>query len=337
MSGESRTTREHGAVLAAAERLLSEGGDAPHLRSLLLEGLHDLWDGFSGRAEPGCILLPRLVHAGIRGDEGGAPPLVATCALLYLAVGALDDLMDGDEPRAWRRRERGEVLLAATTLLASVVPRALGSMGATAAASRDLLRIWHEAAARMAGGQLADLRARGPAVRPSGVIRAVEQKSGEFAGLLAGLASRAAGASRPIVAHYAEFGRALGTADQIRTDYLEALVDRSARDLARGAWTLPVALHFGELEPSERERFLGLLSSARTSAAARQRVRAELFDGRSTAAAEVLLGCYRLAAHEALEAARPHEPAAAVLRTMIRAQTFVGPPRDTSHEESHAP
>jgi len=273
--------------------------------------------------------LPLLVYAGIRGDEAPARPLAVATTLLYLGIDLIDDLADGDLvdgalPPHWDGYRATEINLAAATLLSSLPQLALAELDVPPDRGVALQRVLARGLLRMSAGQQRDLALAGTSGADVGEVEAsVVAKSGEGWALFAALAAQLAGAEPEVVDAYASFGRWLGAARQIANDCHDLFTAAHSRDLASGARTLPIAMHLERLAGQERHSFLGLLDGARRDSGAQRAVRARL-----RAAGELLRCGVQVEVHcrragRALERARPLEPAAGLLRSMIDEASFL--------------
>jgi hypothetical protein len=74
------------------------------------------------------IELPLAVYRAITGEEDGAVPLAAACALVCLTAKLFDDLADGDQQTHWAERSAGEINLAAATILCALPPLILAQL-----------------------------------------------------------------------------------------------------------------------------------------------------------------------------------------------------------------
>src|SRR5439155_19917357 len=124
------------------------------------------------------------------------------------------------------------------------------------------------------------------------VEASVAGKSGETVGLFAEMAAHLAGAPATAVEAYADLGRALGIAWQLRSDVYDIFSAPRSSDLVNGARTLPVALHLDGLAPPERAAFVALLDRARVEEAARDAVRRALRAGGVVQACAVVVEAY---------------------------------------------
>lgn len=315
-------------ALAAAERFLGEhAGDRPQAE-LLQAALAKVSVHLDRPAPPpfylSCVHLPVLVYAALRDEQGPAMPLAVACLFVHAGLDLLDDVMDGDLPAAWRERP-AQAVLAGATLTGALAPLALMALPAPARSVLALQRLLAEAGLRLSAGQQADVSAARAAVIPRGtdVARLAVRKTGSEVALYATLAARLGGASRRAVQRWAEFGRALGAARQLRMDCFDLFAsDGEGRDLAAGTRTLPVALFHDDLAEEERPAFLALLRRAEREPGARQAIREKLVAAGVLQSCAVVVESYCQQAHGALTTAGAHEPAASELRAMVENCSF---------------
>jgi geranylgeranyl pyrophosphate synthase len=242
---------------------------------------------------------------------------------IYAGAELLDDLMDGDLGPAWSRYHPAEVLLAGTTLIATVPALALATAHAPPRTIAALQRSLARGLLTMSAGQQSDLALTGSADAPLETVDAIaQQKSGALPAMLAAMAARLANAPARVAEQYERLGRALGTARQFRSDCHDLFGPRDSRDLAHGARGLPIALHLQGLAGAERSAFVELLDTARQSVAARQAVRRRLLDTGVLRACALLIALYCAEAREALTAAAPRAPAARRLQGLIDEVSF---------------
>ena len=299
-----------------AETIVSDRVGWVPLRTLLIPAVRATCMARMSRL--GCIDLPLLITSAIRGESDDKDvDLAAICLLAYVAANALDDIMDNDPTSVWPDIPRGEVLLAATTLIGAIVPMALSTLSETAA-SPGLLAAYGDFFVRMSAGQLEDLRARGP-VDPTAAFRIAGGKSGEFTAAVASMAARLARATNEQLEIYVEMARILGTAQQIFSDYMD-LLQGSSRDAARGLWTVPISLHHQLLPEVERDEFPHRYPRSGDEDTNEGSGGFEL-DGNGLHEGAILLELQRAQGLVLLEEAGPSEPAGEGIRRMFDASS----------------
>lgn len=306
-------------VLEAARSLVARYAVHASQRELLDSAFAGL-DALKGQHGPVFFIeLPLLVHAAVAGTDRPPISLAAATTLVFLGADALDDVADGDWHEAWGSRSAAEITLGAATLLSAIAPLAIEGLGAPAERTARMHAILARGLLQMAAGQYADLT--GAAARGLGVADRVEVsvagKSGAEMAMFAALGAELAGASAAVVERYAAMGSAIGTGGQFASDCHELFADREARDLARGAATLPLALHLERLDGAKRRAFLELLERARSDESARVQVRREVRASGALRHCLFIVEVYRHRARRELAAARPHPTAADALCTLI--------------------
>jgi geranylgeranyl pyrophosphate synthase len=223
------------------------------------------------------IELPLAVYEATTGDEEGAVPLAAACALVCLCAKPFDDLADGDRQAHWAGRSGAEMNLAAATMLCALPPLILAQLDIAPMRRLRMQQILAEGLLRISAGQQTDLALTGEhEVTVAAVQAAVVGKTGERFATYCALAAEMAGVTPQAAALFASFGREIGMARQFLSDCHELLFDRECRDLAQGTRTMLIVTHLSELTGGDRPRFLNLIDRARTELQAREEVRREL-------------------------------------------------------------
>lgn len=313
-------------VLAEARALVSRGAGSAAQRRLLEVAL----DGLAPVVEQDGPLLfmevPLAVHAAAGGGGAPAVRLAAVCSLVFLGADVLDDLADGDLRPGWEAFSPGELTLGAATLLSALAPLAVAELGLPPVTTAALHRTLALGLLRMAAGQHEDLRSTAfpVEVTPDSIEAAVAGKSGEEFAMFCSLAAQAAGASPEVASHYAAMGKAIGTGGQIASDCFELLEDPAARDLRRGALTLPLALHLERLAGEQRTAFRELLERARKEETARESVRREIRAGGALRMTVFAVETHRQRALRELAAANPVGEGRAALHNLIDELSFFG-------------
>lgn len=310
LHGAEAFAREHAATMAQRHLITTAFG---YLRARLSRS-----DRGANALE--CVRVPRLVWAGVRGDAADAYPLTVALTLWYTGMRLWDDAIDGELSPDWNSVRPAEVSLTAAALIGGMAELALTKLDTTDDVRVALLGIMAQSFIAIAAGQQADVALVSAADPTSdAVVESVTGKSGESVAMCAALAARLAGAAPAAVAAYAEMGRALGTAWQLRSDCYDLFGDPRVADVAAGRRTLPVALHLESLAGEDRARFLALLERARRDSASVAAVRAALIEARVPESCAVIIDLYLHRASDALERARPFEPAATMMREFVAA------------------
>jgi heptaprenyl diphosphate synthase len=304
-----------------AVRMLHQTIDDPGLRNAALQVVECFRAAaFSGPVPrvPAFTRIPVLVHGGVTGEFRRAFPLSGLALLLFLGIDLLDDIMDGDETPYWRGRPHAETLLLATALVSAVPQAGLASLGAGDGVTARMQAALARGLLVMAGGQRQDLLAIGrDDVEPDEAENTAGAKSGEMTALLALLGAIHAGADPEAETAYADWGRAYGTADQLRSDCFDLLRDPAGSDLRNGTMSFPIACFVESDDPAERARALAMVRAAPHDPAALAALREALHERKVFTIANVTIAWHAAAAHRALDIAAPHEPAGGALRALL--------------------
>jgi len=249
--------------------------------------------------------LPVLVYRALTGRlDDVAVGIAAACACVYLGADTLDDVADGDDRVEWAEVPASVVSLTGSTILAALPQRLLLGLPLGEQGRLPALRRLTDGLLEMSAGQRADLALRhGPFPDVDTVERAVRAKSGGEMATFAGIAALAAGAPDDRRATAEELGAAIGTAGQLASDISELTSDSAEhRDLVGGARTMPIVWHMRRLDGEERDRFAELLEAARTDAAARRAVQAEVVDAGTARRCAVVVQIHCQRAHRLADA-----------------------------------
>lgn len=310
-------------VLDALFLMIRELAAGPAQQQLLLAVIEDLQRkrhaGHGPAATVRAMHLPLLVYAAITGDEEPAVPLGAICTLLYAGVDLFDDVIDGDLTEEWRAFQSGEPLLASVTLIAALAPLALAGLDAPAERIVAMMQTLARSGLVMSAGQQLELRLTGATDALSLPMEvAVLGKSGGFGALMAGLAAQFAGAPPEDVACFAEYGRALAVAGQIRSDLGDLFTGAHSRDLTSGTRTVPIALALEGLTGEARLRFELLLQRARTEVEVHTEIQAHARSLGVIDACARLVEYYGASASASLGRVEASPSAAASLNELVR-------------------
>ncbi len=265
--------------------------------------------------------LPLLVHAAVTGEDAPAIPLAAACTLLWAGAELYDNLTDGDLDEPWRECAPFRIVFTATAVGAVLPPAMVAALAVPWERRERMLADLATGMLHAFEGQARDLEltgAREPS--PAAVEASVLGKNGAPKRLFAGLAARMAGADANTCLAYADFARALGAIFQFHSDHVELFFSSRCRDLEHGTRTLQVAIRIAALAGEEREAFVALLGRARSDHGARDQVRSQLRRADVLRPWANVLRRRVKEAEAALEAARPAEPAGAILRGLIRSR-----------------
>jgi geranylgeranyl pyrophosphate synthase len=315
------------AVLDYAEVFLHGAAGSAASSQLLIDALRVLRQHDESRALyfPASAHLPLLVYESLTGAWRGAVPLAAAATLVFVGVDVLDDLMDGDASVHWRERPPAEILLGAATLIAAAPQALLGDIAAPVRVRAQLQRLLARGLLEMSAGQLADVQhAHRPFVALVEVIDSVNAKSGAMLATFAAMAVVLAGPKSVLSTDYAEIGRMLGVASQLRSDCRDIFGAALSRDLRNGTRTAPVVMRLEQLEEFERAGFLDRVERAGTGGSGLDVLRQELIDSKILDEVATLIELHCQAARQLLEVDAPLNRGAAGLRAMIDELSMLG-------------
>lgn len=319
-------------VLGYAEDFLSSTAPTVASAELLIEALGVLKEREQTQARhfPAATHLPLLVFETLTGDWRGAVPLAAATTLIFVGVDVLDDLMDGDKSVHWRNRPAGEVLLGAATLLSAAPQALLADSDAPPEIRTRIQGLLARGMLEMSAGQLADIRHTGSAfVALDDVVDSVNAKSGAMLATFASMAAALAGLGAPDRDHYAELGRTLGVASQLRSDCRDLYGAHGSRDLANRTRTAPIAMRLEQLEGGERSLFLERLEAARKGGVALAALRRELADNEILEDMATLIELYCEAARQLAKQEAASNQGCAGLQELIDETSMLGPAGET--------
>jgi geranylgeranyl pyrophosphate synthase len=252
------------------------------------------------------------------------PPfdLAAATALLWTGLELYDDQTDGDLAPGFVARPPSETTFTAFALACVLPPALLAELPLSSDAHRRVQGLVSGRLLQAFAGQQADLDHVGrDDVTTDAVEAAVRGKNGAASALFAALGAATAGAPEAAVEAYARYGEGLGIVAQYQSDFWELFFDPGARDLVQGNRTLQIVAALELADPDERRALGSLLRRARTEPAARGEARARLRDGRCVARWRRAVEQAAVTALAALDAAAPREPAAGLLRDLVRERT----------------
>jgi geranylgeranyl pyrophosphate synthase len=316
------------AVLDYAEVFLHGAAGSAASSQLLIDALRVLRQHDESRALyfPASAHLPLLVFESLTGNWRGAVPLAAAATLVFVGVDVLDDLMDGDVSVHWRERPAAEILLGAATLIAAAPQALLGDIAAPARVRAEIQRLLARGLLEMSAGQLADVQHAGrPFVALAEVIDSVNAKSGAMLATFASMTVALAGPQAASRTDYAELGRMLGVASQLRSDCRDLFGAPLSRDLKNGTRTAPIVMRLEQLEQCERPAFLERVERASTGGPALEVLRQELIENEILEDVATLIELHCQTARQLLEADAALNAGAAGLRDMIDELSMLGP------------
>ncbi|WP_345652357.1 polyprenyl synthetase family protein [Streptomyces siamensis] len=213
-------------------------------------------------------VLPLIVHAAETGALEPALPLTVVHDLWWTSACCLDDLADGQGTFAVGDLDESDALLATviggTPLPLLVVQSERIPEQVRAALSAEVVRCWIGATE----GQLRDLHGDAATATRASVAAAYLGKSGAPYSMITTMAAELAGAAKPRVELWREFGDVFGVLWQIFNDQEDILSGRD-EDLLNGTVTYLLACALEETAPHSTAGVLGLHTAARTSPQAR--------------------------------------------------------------------
>ena len=186
--------------------------------------------------------------------------------LLHQASLAHDDVVD----EAAHRRGRPTINTAWNNKVAVLFGDYLATKGLTMATQYkdyDLLTLIIETAQAMSKGELHQLaQARVPQTKEADYLNIIYNKTAHFFGTCLAIGATAAGAPVAQVASLRQIGEQIGTAFQLRDDWLdygnEELGKPLGRDLQEGKFTLPLIYALQEVSAQKRQSVLHAIQHA---------------------------------------------------------------------------
>jgi hypothetical protein len=230
-------------AFAAIDRFAPTPSQAGLLKTILQSTLD--CGGMDGGVCRMALQLPILVHFGIRGTpDATVHQLAAALTLLEAGIYTLDHIMDMEVEGALAELPRGALLLGAVCLISHLPNQVLLALPLDPAVTAALARQLADGLARIGAGQLEDIAASTLGITSSDAVEhAVIMKTGERRALFTTMAATLAGGTPAQVEAYADFGRALGIARQLRSDLVDLFGQQPSRDLASRVLTLPLVLY----------------------------------------------------------------------------------------------
>ncbi len=263
------------------------------------------------------IDLPFDVTEAARGNPALSTPLAAASAFVFSGLDVIDDIADGDCQPQWEGVTPTQQTLAGISALLGFPQLLIAHLALPAQTTAAMLTRLAQRMLLAGAGQQLDL-ALVDSVQPDPdlVLASVAGKSGEQLALYCEWAALAAGAGTEVVAAWGAYGRALGSAAQIKSDMSELCHDDWCRDLASGSRTLPIAYHL-QKAGTARAAFIDLLAQARTDQGAQRAVRQALFDSGAMRMAALVAQLYVERGRQALQRAEAGEPARSRLLALL--------------------
>ena len=231
--------------------------------------------GINGGVCSMAMQLPLLISSAIRGDiDGHTYELASALTLLEAGIYTLDHIMDKEVDGVLTEVPPGAVLLGAICLLSYLPNRVLLAPSNEPATSTVLIRTLAEGLAKIGAGQLEDIAPASIPPTSRTIEFAIRMKTGERRALITTMAAHLSGGTPAQIEAYADFGRALGIARQLRSDLADLFGAAPSRDLASQTLTLPLALY---LERENRDRAIEMETLLATAGKC-QRVQRQVCD-----------------------------------------------------------
>ncbi|MGH7902505.1 MAG: polyprenyl synthetase family protein [Candidatus Dormibacteraceae bacterium] len=264
--------RRHAALIEAELRR-----SVKPVRGLLgrMSRYHMAWVDGAGHpisAPAGKLLRPALclwACEAAGGEAAAALGVAASIEWLHNFTLVHDDIQDGDvlrrhRPTVWSLFGGAQAINAGDGLFALAFVNLLrGGPGGTH--RRRAAAVISDAILEVVEGQCLDLALQGhPETSPRTYLRLAGSKTGALIGASLEAGAVMAGAAPPLTRSLRRAGRLLGTAFQVRDDWLgiwgnPALTGKSARsDLARRKTSYPVVAAYDAASPAQRRRLKAL-------------------------------------------------------------------------------
>lgn len=266
---EASYEAQFGAILDEIEAEMRAVRDAQRRFAPLLWEMIDYHFGWDGSAPPGRAtgkkvrpVLMALVARAVCGEHRHTLPAGAALELIHNFTLIHDDVMDKSterrhRPTVWTRWGAAQAINAGDGLyaLSGVAVTRLLERGVPALKTVRAFGALSQACLWTAEGQILDMDFETrPAVSPDEYITMVTHKTGTLIEAAAQIGALLSTDDEAVIAAYAEFGRALGVAFQVRDDYLgvwgdEAQTGKSATSDIREkkkSYPVLVALHGAE-------------------------------------------------------------------------------------------
>lgn len=254
------------------------------------------WEDASGRrsrVSGGKMLRPTLCLLSCEAAGGAwrlAVPAAASLELLHNFTLIHDDVEDASSlrhgrPAVWRVWGKEQAINVGDGMfaIAHIAMLQLQESGQPPARIVTAIQILDETTLKLCEGQHLDLAQNSRArLTRAAYLKMIEGKSAALISASAALGALLGGASAQAIDRFAEYGRRLGLAFQIRDDMLgiwgrDAVTGKSAADdLRAGKQTFPIIAARARAKPSERRAMDALLRDAANDRSAARAARAEL-------------------------------------------------------------
>ncbi|MEO1060007.1 MAG: polyprenyl synthetase family protein [Actinomycetota bacterium] len=265
----------------------------------------------------GAVHVPLLIAHGLVGRPAIGVPVAVVGGAIYVGADALDDLVDGDEPRYWRGQVSPGLVIASASLFAVLGQLLVADVDADATVRAELQAKLSAMLVTLAEGQLLELGASSGRPSSATAREVAAAKSGQVLAAFAEMAALLAGADDEVRGRCHRLGHAIGMVRQVASDLDELTRGHRSADLRTGAPTLPVALHYESLPDAHREDLVWAIAAARTDPRAADELRARLLAGPAGRAAAIEVALWAAEAHALLDELSLERHAAAGLRELI--------------------
>lgn len=207
--------------------------------------------------------LPLLISSGLNIPHREARLLAMTSTFIYLGADLLDDLHDQELISPSHNISPADITLLSATLLTVFPVLTLLDLQTEAETKLKLQETVALSLMKMSVGQKQDISfTHKKYVSLEEVKQSIQAKSGEELALASGLTAQLAKVSSSQQKSYEDFGRYLGTALQISSDFYEVMWAPLSHDLKRGARSLPIAFCLEKFDGSDRDQLIRLLQIA---------------------------------------------------------------------------
>lgn len=245
-------------VLEDVLSFVRQKGGKGLLRSFLLERVEKTKELLDDGCWIPCLDLSNLILSGLNNkNRGGSRLLAVVGAFVYLGADILDDIHDNELVTSY---PRANATLVAATLLTVFPTLAIAGLSVLPELRFKLQETVAKSLLKMSNGQQKDIFFTNQEdISLARIKESIQAKSGEEAALCSLMAAQYAGVSLSQQRLFEDFGRFLGTALQIVSDYYDVLWSEDANDLKRGAPILPVVFCMKRLKDEARDNFVTLL------------------------------------------------------------------------------
>lgn len=254
------------------------------------------------------INLPFDITEATGGEPELAVALSAACAFVFSGLDVIDDIADGDCQPQWVGVPAAQQTLVGISAMVSYPQFLLANLPLPPHTITAMLSLLAQRMLQAGEGQQLDLSLVGTEhPDPDQVVASVTGKTGEQLALYCEWAALAAGSSAEVVAAWGDYGRALGTAAQIKSDLSELCHDAWCRDLASGNRTLPIAYQL-QKTGAAHQGFVELLDQARTDVHAQHAARRDLIEDGAIRKSALIAQLYVERSRNALQRTGVGEP-----------------------------